>query len=179
MLSGEQVLLLRKGGISENDRHFFLGTDRFLLYPTLYHEQHRHIRTEFRENENGDAFVSQGKVPIKAFAKVAETFLVDHFSQLQGLRRFHVWSDEFVEKRIRWKPRHPAILILARTYALPEPVIVDIEDHHKGCKSWVDIRPPIETSDATPVYSEVEFRSIRENLIVSLREPGSKLAATA
>ncbi len=179
MLSGEQVLLLRKGGIRETDRHFRLAADRFLLFPTLYHEVERHIRPEFHKTCGFGADVADSTVQIKAFATVAETISVEDFSQLERLKGFHVWSDEFVEKRIRWKPRHPALLMLVRTYALPEPVVVDIENHHKGCKSWVDIRPPIETSDATPIYSEVEFRSIRENLIVSLREPGSRLAVTS
>ncbi len=35
---GDQILMLRKGGIREDGRHFKIEHETFLLYPGLYHE---------------------------------------------------------------------------------------------------------------------------------------------
>ena len=38
LMSGEQVMLIRKGGISEDSKHFTVIHDKFLLYPTYEHQ---------------------------------------------------------------------------------------------------------------------------------------------
>ena len=38
LASGDQLFLIRKGGIRETNRHFELPHRRFLLYPTHFHE---------------------------------------------------------------------------------------------------------------------------------------------
>ena len=35
---GEQIFMLRKGGIREDGRHFMIEHEQFLLYPGLFHE---------------------------------------------------------------------------------------------------------------------------------------------
>src|SRR5947208_2895526 len=41
LAEGRQALILRKGGIAEDGGRFRPEHDRFLLYPTHFHEQHR------------------------------------------------------------------------------------------------------------------------------------------
>ncbi|HUR54032.1 MAG TPA: DUF1802 family protein, partial [Gemmataceae bacterium] len=41
LAEGRQSLILRKGGISEVGGEFRPEHESFLLYPTLFHEQHR------------------------------------------------------------------------------------------------------------------------------------------
>ena len=40
---------------------------------------------------------------------------INHAEQMEALSGFHVWTDEFVNKRIAWKPLHAADLIVLRT----------------------------------------------------------------
>src|SRR4051812_20129921 len=41
LAEGRQAVILRKGGIAEDGGRFRPEHDRFLLYPTFFHEQHR------------------------------------------------------------------------------------------------------------------------------------------
>ena len=93
----------------------------------------------------------------KVWAEVAEVLSIDRAEQLDLLFNTHVWTEEFVAKRIAWKPRHAASLILLKTYVLPEPVSIPVEPHHKGCKSWVDIEPAVDISGSEPVLKESDW----------------------
>ncbi len=157
LASGDQLFLLRKGGIRETNRHFEIADRRFLLYPTHFHEAHALLKPEFQhliESRLGD---EHDAVTFKAWAEVVDVLSIDRDEHLDLLFDLHVWTEEFVAKRIAWKPRHAASLILLRTYELLEPVSVPIEPHHKGCKSWVDIKPAVDISGSVPVLNESDW----------------------
>lgn len=40
---GDQIVILRKGGISEGAGGFQVEHPQFLLFPTLYHQQREHV----------------------------------------------------------------------------------------------------------------------------------------
>ena len=44
LAEGEQLVTLRKGGISESDKRFKLDHDRFFLYPTFDHQRRDLVR---------------------------------------------------------------------------------------------------------------------------------------
>ena len=99
----------------------------------------------------------------KVWAEVADVLSVDRAQHLDLLFDSHVWTEEFVAKRVGWKPRHAASLILLKTCALPESVSMPVEPHHKGCKSWVDIEPAVDISGSEPVLNESDWNErVRE-----------------
>ena len=154
---GDQLFLLRKGGIRETNRHFELANRRFLLYPTHFHEAHALLKPKFQHLIGSQCDVAHDTVEFKVWAEVADVLSVDRAQHLDLLFDSHVWTEEFVAKRVAWKPRHAASLILLRTYELLEPVSVPIEPHHKGCKSWVDIEPAVDVSGSVPVLKESDW----------------------
>ena len=157
LASGDQLFLLRKGGIRETNRHFELANRRFLLYPTHFHEAHNLLKPEFRHSIGPQIVDDPDTVEFKVWAEVVDVLSVDSAEQLDQLFNSHVWTKEFVAKRIAWKPRHAASLILLRTYALLEPSSMPIEPHHKGCKSWVDIESAVDICGSEPVLGESEW----------------------
>ena len=169
LASGDQIFLLRKGGIRETNRHFEINHRRFLLYPTRFHEATRLLKPNFHHLIDSLDYLRDHSVLITAWAEVAEIININDAEQLAVLSELHVWTDEFIAKRVAWKPLHAADLIILKTHKLSEPIRLTIEPHHKGCKSWVDIQPPVDAGASAPVLSnsvwEEKVRDIRALLL--------------
>lgn len=174
LASGDQLFLLRKGGIRESSRHFEMAHRRFLLYPTHFHEADRLLKPEFQHLVDYDAPVDGETVTFTAWAEVAEVLSINDAEQLEALSDFHVWTDEFVDKRIAWKPRHAADLIVLRTYRLIDPVQIPVTPHHKGCKSWVDIDPFIDVAASFPAIPDEEWEDRLREIRLLLSEASVK-----
>ena len=151
LASGDQIFLLRKGGIREPNRRFELPHQRFLLYPTHFHEAARMLKPDYQHLVETEKAVGDDYVTFTAWAEVADVVSIEDAASLAALSKLHIWTDEFVTKRVAWKPRHPADLIVLKTHRLANPVRVEIQPHYKGCKSWVDIDPPIDVGSSIPV----------------------------
>ncbi|MCY4475700.1 MAG: DUF1802 family protein [Chloroflexi bacterium] len=179
LASGDQLFLLRKGGIRETNRRFELPHRRFLLYSTHFHEADLLLKPKFQHLVDSTDSVARETVVFKAFAEVADVLSVNDADALDALSELHIWSDEFVTKRIAWKPRHAADLIVLKTYTLPTPVRMPVEPHHKGCKSWVEIDPSIEIAGSKPAIPEPEWvdRAQRIRLLLSGSSAKPVLAA--
>ena len=169
LASGDQLFLLRKGGIRETNRHFEMAHRRFLLYPTHFHEAGQMLKSNFQHFVDADEHISGDTVTFSAWAEVADVLSVNDAGHLEALSDFHVWTDEFVEKRIAWKPRHAADLIILKTYRLSRPVSIAVEPHYKGCKSWVDIEPAIDIGGSVAVLPDPEWekRALEIRLLLS------------
>ena len=157
LASGDQLFLLRKGGIRETNRHFELANRRFLLYSTHFHEAHALLKPEFQNLIGPESEGAKETVSFKVWAEVVDVLSIDRAEHLKLLFDSHVWTEEFVAKRVAWKPRHPASLIFLKTYVLPDRISIPVEPHHKGCKSWVDIEPAIDIGGSMPVLKESEW----------------------
>lgn len=157
--SGEQILLLRKGGISEVGKHFRVAHDRFLLYPTLEHQKEELLKPAHQERlarllaEGQEA----GAITFSCLAEVAQVFELSEEEQLHSLSAHHIWSDDYAHSRLRWKPRHPLSAMLLRVYRLESPRTVPYKPHFGGCRSWVDLEEEVELGSLTPVLDDSQF----------------------
>jgi hypothetical protein len=176
LAEGEQLLTLRKGGVREDNKHFEIEHDRFFLYPTFDHQRNDLVRESHRPElgralEEGvwtegepspNALVQDGglaqpdRVRIRAFAEVAASYLVSDPRCVDQLSPYYVWTTDYAEKRLNWKPRHPLHIILLRTYRIPRPVTVRVRQEYGGCKSWINLHRDL-AFEGTPVLSDDEF----------------------
>ncbi len=170
LVSGDQLFLLRKGGIRETNRHFELPHRRFLLYPTHFHEADLLLKPKFMHLVDSKDSVARETVLFKAFAEVTDVLSVSNADALYALSELHIWSEEFVTKRIAWKPRHAADLIVLKTYTLSSPIRMPVEPHHKGCKSLRSNRPP-KLMAPNPQYPNQNGWNARKELDSCFREP--------
>jgi hypothetical protein len=156
---GRQVLILRKGGLQEDEGVFRPDYDRFLLYPTFSHQALESVIPEARETMRHllAAPPRPDQVRITHFAEVHSVFRIESIEALHALRDYHIWAEPVVEERFhRWREDMVHALIV-RVYALPGPAVLRVHSSYAGCKTWVELTQDVDTQGAVPVLNDVDF----------------------
>lgn len=159
---GRQSLILRKGGVAEAGGQFRPEHDRFLLYPTFFHEQHRTgIKPDLlplldrAEAERAP----EGVIRFTHFVEVASVFHATDLDRALALNPFHGWTADAVRQRFQY--RTPGLFVLtARTRRLAQPVERPERPEYAGCKTWVDLGTPVATEGAAPALPDAEFERL-------------------
>ncbi|MBU7320321.1 DUF1802 family protein [Paenibacillus oleatilyticus] len=166
---GEQILIMRKGGIREETRDFQVESESFYLYPTYEHQRKELIKPAFAERVDERAPEWSGKqAEIGCYVELAEDILIETEEQLAKLKPFHIWTDRLAEERLKWKWTKPLHVMLLRVYALDEPVRIPVLDEYNGCKSWIGLPESLHGAPRRPVLTDeafaIEANRIREAL---------------
>lgn len=155
---GRQILLLRKGGILDPGGEFEVQARDVALFPTYLHEDEQTDALQpcygaWRSEET--RLRPKGEVVrIDAVARITDTVRVRSLDSLVALMSQHIYSESFL--RFRWEssPDKPLWALLLRTYNLPRPIVQALEPDHYGCRSWVTLTDPIDTTGAVPALSD-------------------------
>jgi hypothetical protein len=162
---GKTIMLLRKGGIREQGNRFKVTYDRVLLYPTYEHQQPHLLKPEYA---NQVTPVASGWHPetisISSWSEITDILQVSDQQTVAALLPYHIWNEEFVSDRLKWKPRQPLFILLLRTYKLPQPQIIPYRPEYGGCKSWIDLIEPISIKDKVPVLTNDEYMQQSANI---------------
>lgn len=158
---GEQLLLVRKGGIRDPKGVFQLEHREFLLYPTLEHQNEAAVRPEFRQRwkESLAASKESSAVSLKVYGGVSYVGQIRDPRQMEGLERYHVWTPDFFAKRMSYRPAAPTFVVVLRAYRLPKAVSLAVDPEYIGCKSWVPLKKEISIEGAQPVVDNRLFRA--------------------
>ena len=166
MGKGSQILLLRKGGIADEEGEFRVAAKEFFLYPTYEHQQATLLQPKF--STMFQSLVSQASFQpdlcFEHYAAVTDVLPAPDLARMKRLRESFVWNDAFLDKRYGYKPDLPMYVLLVRTYSLPKPIRLPEREQYAGCRSWVELEEELPTRGATPVLAEEEFERQRENL---------------
>ena len=156
---GKTIMLLRKGGISEQGGRFQVSQKTVLLYPTHEHQQPFLLKPEYADQVTP---VTSGwhpeSVRIGSFATVTDIFPVTDENIVNALLPFHIWNQQFISDRLKWKPRQPLDILLLRTYKLAQVQMIPYESTYGGCKSWIDLLQPIEIENSVPVLDDAAYK---------------------
>ena len=155
---GKTIMLLRKGGISEEKNRFKVAYDQVLLYPTYEHQQPHLLKPEYA---NQVTPVASGWHPetirIGSWAKIIDIFQVTEEKTVSALLPYHIWNEQFVSDRLKWKSRQPLFILLLRTYQLAQTQVISYSQEYGGCKSWIDLLKTISIQDKTPALTNEEY----------------------
>ena len=155
---GGQLLILRKGGIREEGKKFIPAHPSFLLFPTYEHQKKELLKPPFQANvtlpPNG---AKPQTVTLTHWAKLHEAIEISEESDLESISPFHIWSDGYAHKRLRWKPRQPLWLLILRVYRLGQTQSIPNLPSYGGCKSWITLQDPIPLGELAPVMSQDKF----------------------
>src|SRR6267143_5866898 len=85
---GEQIIILRKGGIREDQGGFKMDHSQFLLFPTLFHQQRESVvsTAQARFDQIAPIFPEKDRVRLDFFAGVVEWQRLDSFASAERLR---------------------------------------------------------------------------------------------
>jgi hypothetical protein len=154
---GRQIVILRKGGISEGRGGFQVDHPEFLLFPTLFHQQRESVLPEAQARFDQLILPTPEILRLEYFCRVVSWRKLDSLTAAQALEGQHVWKLEVIAERFEWG-RSKAIFALAvRTYKLPQPIDLPMSPSYGGCKSWIELEQDIDPAGAGPVLSEAEF----------------------
>ncbi len=159
---GETIMLLRKGGIREEGKHFRVAHDEVLLYPTYEHQQPHLLKPRYSTLVQP---VPSGWHPetvrIGAWAHITDIFQVSEKETVEALVPYHIWNEQFAAERFGWKPRFPLFVLLLRVYKLAEEQVIPYRAEYGGCKSWIDLAEPISLDGMAPLLSDQAYDRLR------------------
>jgi hypothetical protein len=156
---GRQVLLVRKGGISEETRDFRIETEQFLLFPTYEHQRRDLLQPAFQTDL--DAVLAEPRDPsrirLDTWAELTDLFEVTESAQVEALAPFYGFSEQYAEERLRWRPRKPLLVMAVRAYRLSTPLEIEARPGYGGCKSWLTLPVEVSRGDLTPALDDTTY----------------------
>jgi hypothetical protein len=145
---GKTLLLLRKGGIKEQQGRFVTEADCVVLMPTFEHQRPELLKPPYRASVEP---VSPGWHPptltLKAWAEITHIFLTHDADKVEALSAFHIWQPAVAQTRLNWKPKQPLYVLALRAHRWLEPVTLPWDAAYGGCRSWVTLAESFETEE--------------------------------
>ena len=157
--AGQQALIIRKGGIREDSNRFEVKFPRFLLFPSFEHQQEGLLRPEYATGLAGAMRDDEdpARLTFTHFASVHHAFPVTEPEELAALSPHHIWTNEYAEKRLWWRPKQALTAMVLRVHRLAEPKHVPFRLEYAGCKSWLQLLDSVTVDATTPALSDDAF----------------------
>ncbi len=156
---GETALVVRKGGIRE--KSFAVPKTRFLFFKSYEHQNPDQLKPLYHDllrsiPERRD----DGPVIFTSFAEVQGAYEVSEADELEALDLYHIWTHEYAESRLKWRPKKPLTVLVLRAYLLAEPVEVPYRVEYGGCKSWIELEESVPTAGSRPALDDAAFEEL-------------------
>ena len=155
---GKTILLMRKGGIREQNNRFEVQHRQILLYPTYEHQKSELLKENYAKQVIP---VTSGwhpeTVTINSWANITHVLQLKESETLDALLPYHIWNEQFASERYKWKPRQALYLLLLRTYKLALPREIPYLAEYGGCKSWINLAQTISLQGSVPVLGDEEY----------------------
>jgi hypothetical protein len=155
---GAVIALVRKGGIREQRAGFVVRHERFLLYPTYFHENTAGLARALRQDLHEPARApAPGTVHVTHVADVAAVWHVETLEPLRRIDGEHPLAWPAVESRFHYRGTPGVQVVALRVARLRTPVDVPELPRYRGCVSWVELGQDVDTGGAEPVVPGAEF----------------------
>ena len=169
---GEQLILIRKGGLIEPGSGFELVSPIFVLYPTFEHQTVNFLRAPYQRyfHEAIAQRPPQEQIRFEFFGMAVSSAESRDPAIIERLSPFHVYNEAFLHQRLKWKPEQPLVIVIMRAFQLAAPRTIPLVPRYAGCRSWVELESPVPLEGARPVLDDARFRQ-RAQEIASLLAP--------
>lgn len=171
LATGRQIIILRKGGISEGRGGFQLEHPEFLLFPTLFHQQRDSVLPEAqaRFDQIQSHFPPPEILRVEYFCRVSAWQQLHDLGAAQRLEGQHIWRPEVIAERFDWGRQKTIYAMAVRTFKLQEPLDLPMLPSYGGCKSWIELEHEFDPTHATPSLSDDLFAEKLDAFSKSLR----------
>jgi len=156
---GESALVVRKGGIRE--KAFAVPKTRFLFFKGYEHQKPEQLKSTYHDllrsipNRRDD-----GPVVFTSFAEVYGAFEVSEAEELEALDPHHIWTHEYAESRLKWRPKKPLTVLVLKAYLLPQPMVLEYRESYGGCKSWIELEEAVPIAGSRPALTDTAFEDL-------------------
>lgn len=159
MARGEQLVLIRKGGLIEPGGGFELASPVFVCYPTFEHQAVQFLRVPYQRyfEEASARRAPEGKVRIELAARAEWLVRSTDPAVVKRLEAVHIYNEAFVQQRLKWQPEQPLAIAAVRVFRLAAPQVLPVAGSYAGCKSWVELDSPLSLEGAQPVLADAVF----------------------
>jgi len=170
MKEGLQTVLIRKGGIREEEGVFQVADPEFFLMPTYEHQNPELIQDAFVPllEESRRIGFDPRSFTIDAYAVVDTVRTCENEEILRKLAGEHVWNDRYLELRLNFNAYDPLYVMILRVYRLPAAMTLPLLPEYGGCKSWVTLDRSLSTAGAAAAIPDSEFQARRAKLLAIL-----------
>ena len=177
LLAGKTVLLLRKGGIREEKGRFTLKTQRVLLFPTLEHQRLELLKPDALTPtiEQPETKVTPTRIQFRGWAEITHIVSTLNGAAVARVFPWHVWNQQFVARRLQWKPKRPLYLLLLRSQQLTQPVSLPYRPEYRGCRSWITLDQPVDITNSAPVLTATDYANQVAQIKEALRAEGAQM----
>ena len=154
-----QIVLLRKGGLLDEDGHFALEHSQFWLLPTWLHQERGLVKAQHQDlwKQTPRAADENAKIAyLRQFARVEKVWQLDENAESALLQVPHIWSAHYLDLRFAYQPDKTLLCAALRVYIASEPIRYPLRDGDLGCRSWVDLVQPI-GARVRPAIGDEEF----------------------
>jgi hypothetical protein len=176
LLQGQTVLLLRKGGIREQQGQFTVATRQVLLLPTFEHQKASLIKPEFQHLVRSAPPAEQSTaVRFEGWAEITDVFSLPSTEAATDLVPELVWTGQFVQERWQWQSDRPLYGLLLRAYRFNTPVTLPWHHGYRGCRSWVELGQAVTVEDSIPALTATDYQHRVDRLLAELPDAAAVL----
>lgn len=163
---GRQIILLRKGGLLDEDGSFSLEHGQFFLLPTWLHQEPSLVKAEHRDlfdfarKTEGE---SVGKPLLRHFASVAAIWKLRE--EDEGLLKSapHIYAQSYLDLRFNYQSDKPLLCAALRVWELESPLPYAMRPQDMGCRSWISMAVPLQSA-AHPTLDDASFAASLDEL---------------
>ena len=170
MAGGELIAMIRKGGIREHRAGFDVRHDRFLLYPTFFHEKLNELDTRFHPMLASVHATPPpaGSIELRYLANVSAVWQVTELERLRAIDAEHGLTWGAVESRFRYRDDPRVHVVAVRLARLTSVVSLPEVRRYTGCVSWVKLDQDVDVRGAAPVAAAFGSKATRSYCGVSV-----------
>ena len=154
---GEQIVILRKGGIAEGRGGFQAEHERFWLFPTRFHQQTEGVVSAAAARFGAMMFPPEDVLRIQYAAEVVEARRLESLASAKRLAGQHIWQEDVIFDRFDWGRDQGIYAMAVRVRQLVVTMDLPMLDGYGGCKSWIELEPSMDISAANPVLEDAIF----------------------
>lgn len=172
MARGEQLVLIRKGGLIEPGSGFELVANTFVFYPTFEHHAVTYLREPYQRyfDQAVSRRAPEGHVRVELCGVATTSMQTADPAVIERLAPFHIYNPAFVHQRLKWQPEQPLAIVVVRVFQLAAPRLLPVAPHYAGCKSWVTLETSVALEGLRPVLDDATFHQ-RARTIAALLAP--------
>ena len=176
LLKGQTILLLRKGGIREQQGQFSVVTRQVLLLPTFEHQKQGLIKPEFQGLVQPAPTEDKAEsVNFAGWAEITHGFTLPSTEAALDLVPDLIWTGQFVQERLQWQSERPLYGLLLRAYQFNAPISLPGHSGYRGCRSWVELGQSVSVEDSVPVLADADYQHRVSRILADLPEGAALL----